>query len=149
MNTSVAKALCELNVLLNLENLATRRMRRGPRASRTEFLLLARLAHTSAGALSQVDLADLTQLSVSQVQKLTESLERRELVRRVLEAPRGGVLIRITEKGKKKFTQDKDTGAKEFAVFDIVLDSDAERKSAMELIQKATEYIRQQVETTP
>lgn len=146
----LAHSVCQLNVLLDLDNLATRRFRRRRRTARTEFLILARLLHAPKHALPQVDLADLLQLSVSQVQKVTESLSADGLLEREQDAaPRGGVLLKLTDRGKRKVVADVAAGAKEFAVFDIVWESDDERQMAVKLLQRAADYIRQHVEAIP
>lgn len=143
---SLARAVCQLNALLDLDNLATRRSSRRRRGDRHTFLILSRLLYSKDKRLSQVVLADLLQLAVSQVQKATEVLVAENLVRRAPGAPRGGMYIVLTKEGARTVEEKLATGSKEFALFDIVWQDEKERQIALTLMARATEYIRKQVE---
>ena len=145
MLTSLAEAVCRLNVLLNLDNLSTRRLRKRGRTNKAAFLVLARLRYSHSGEMSQTDLAEYLQLVPSHVHKVTTALDEEGLVKRVPSTTRShGVTIRLTKKGKDKVDGDTKSGAREFAVFDILWDNENDRKEAIRLLDTVLKKLTDQ-----
>lgn len=143
--SSLARAVCELNVLLDLENRATRRLSRRRAGDRHGFLILARIFHTQSRKLSQVEVADLLRLTVSQVQKSSDELASQGFIAREHGAPRGGHYLKLTAKGLTAFEAKLAAGTKEFALFEVVWETDPEKRQALGLLQTALKAIGQEV----
>lgn len=143
---SLAEAVCRLNVLLYLDNLNTRRLKKKRRTARSTFLILARLFYGPPEGMSQADLAESLQLAASYVSNLTTELEKQGLVKRAESKARvGGVTIRLTAQGKVRFNDDVKQGIREFAQFDLLWDSAADRNDALRLLQTVVTRLEHEV----
>src|SRR5687768_12907662 len=101
MDESLVAALAELDVLRQLVNLQIRNVRRQELNDPSEQILL-RLFYAPDRQLPQVSLADDLRMSVSQTQKLSEALQDGGFVARSGGAPRGGMLIRLSDSGVRR-----------------------------------------------
>lgn len=100
MERKLARNLAEVDTLLTLLHLKSRAIKRQDlNEPRTQILL--RLLYAAQNQLPQVELADTLQLSVSQIQKVTEELQKQGLVERAGGAPRGGFFVSLSAAGKK------------------------------------------------
>lgn len=141
MPRTFTEMIAELNTALNLEALATRRLHRRSRLARTKFIVLARLYYAFEHVLPQRELADLLQMSVSQVQKVAVQLEAENLLVRKDGAPREGKLVVLTKKGCERVEADIKSGAGEFAVFEAVWADDQVRGHARVALEAALQGI--------
>lgn len=121
MDETLAENLAEVDTLLTLLHLKSRAIRRQDlNEPRSQILL--RLLYAAENKMPQVELADTLQLSVPQIQKLTEDLQKLDLVSREEGAPRGGFFISLLREGKAEAQLLlKRRAENEFSLFDQLL----------------------------
>ena len=143
---SIGQLVALVGEYVDLDALERRRTRRKDHAARAEARLLARLDVAKDGQMAQVDLADVLQMSVSQVQRTTELLaERGEVIRLKEEARNGGSLIRITAKGRGRLTDHRLRQSDLYAVFASFL-SQEERNALKPMLSKIVGELRKRLQ---
>lgn len=145
VTTALADTVCHLNVLLDLDNLKTRRLTKSGRVARSHFLILARLFHTKTRSLSQAVLADWLQLAPSRVHAVTKELEREGLVDRVRKPGGKVVVVSLTDDGAARLEDDLRAGAGEFRIFEQIWNRPEEIRMARQLIEKAVTRLSEEV----
>ena len=144
MVASLAEAVCRLNVLLDLDNLSTRRVRKRRRTGKAEFLVLARLVHGPKAGLSPNDLAEYLQMVPSHVHKTTRKLATQSFVKRSKSPTReGGIVVSITANGRQHLETCIKGGVREFAIFDVIWKSEKDRADALRLLRDVLSRLEQ------